>query len=214
MMYSPFKCPKLPSIPLNWPDVDAAFDGVPGLDFRQAWRETPEARFRPAVARLAYHDRGLCVLAELEDIDVFNPVSGFNQPAFLEGDVVEVFVHSNVDRYYEIHAAPNGALLQLKLPVGWQKMTPSPFKGNPWDDAIASPVTRVMTRLTSNGWSAFLDIPFELLNAHPKSGSLWSFAICRYDYTKGWPDPVLSSSAALSKIDFHQITNWDQLVFV
>lgn len=214
-MLSPsLHCPRFDAIPRDWPEIDAAFASLPGTSLRQAWRESPEPGFRPALARLAHHADALWVEAELEDDDVFNPVTGFNQPAFLQGDVVEVFVlPEGMDRYGEIHAAPTGAVLQLRFPVGWRQKEKPPFEGNPWDHGIAEPVTKVTTRLTPAGWSAFLVIPFALLGAVPQPGSVWFVSVCRYDYTRGRAKPVLSSTSALPRVDFHQTDCWNRLVF-
>lgn len=209
-----FHCPRIDATPRNWPAVEAAFAAIPTLPLRQAWREPRQPEFRPARAALAHSPDALCAFITLEDDDVFNPVTGFNQPAFLQGDVVELFIlPQGMERYCEIHATPQGALLQLRLPTGWRQMSPPPFQGNAWDQTIATPVSEVLARTDPGGWSAFLAIPFELLGAFPQAGATWRAAVCRYDYTQGRPEPILSSTATFLRLDFHQTESWNRLVF-
>ncbi|MEI8233182.1 MAG: hypothetical protein WCH57_00685 [Verrucomicrobiota bacterium] len=209
-----FGCPRWERAPGDWAAIDAAFAGIPGLPLRQAWRESAEPRFRSAVARMAHTAEALLVEVELEDVDVFNPVSVFNEPAFMQGDVVEVFLlPAGIDRYIEIHATPTGGVFQLRCTVGWRARcipgAPLDFR----DRLVASPVAKVLTRRTPGGWSAFLEIPFALAEAFPEPRAAWRAAVCRYDYTRGEEKPVLSSTAAFPKVDFHLPDCWNRLVF-
>jgi len=209
-----FQCPLWAQAPADWAAIEAAFAGVPGLPLRQAWREDAEPGFLGGVARLARTVDALLVAVELEDADVFNPVEAFNEPAFLRGDVVEVFLlPAGTDRYIELHTTPDGVLFQLRCTVGWRARcipgAPLDFR----DRLVASPVAKVLTRRTSAGWSAYLEIPLALTEGLPLPGAVWRACVCRYDYTRGREQPVLSSTSALTKLDFHQTGCWDRLVF-
>ena len=210
-----FRAPRWEKVPEDWAAIDTAFAGDPGVPLRQAWSGIAEPRFRGGVARMARTDAALLVEAELEDADVFNPVAAFNEPAFLQGDVVEIFLlPEGTDRYIELHSTPDGCLLQLRWTVGWRErrapgLSPLDFR----DSLIASPVAKVLTRRTSGGWSAFLEIPFALAKALPSGPAVWRAAVCRYDYTRGEEKPVLSSTAAFPKVDFHLPDYWNPLVF-
>ncbi|MDD5350439.1 MAG: hypothetical protein PHQ12_09535 [Chthoniobacteraceae bacterium] len=210
-----FVCPRLERTPEDWPAMDAAFAGIPGVPLRQAWLEGAEPRFRPAVAKMARTAEAMLAMVELEDVDVFNPVSEFNAPAFLRGDVVEIFVlPAGTSRYVELHATPEAALLQLRWTVGWRRRS---RPGAPLDlreSLITSPVARALTRRTSGGWSAFLAVPFALMEAAPQAFEEgWRASVCRYDYTRGEEKPVLSSTSAFARVDFHQADCWNRLVF-
>ncbi|XHR29373.1 MAG: hypothetical protein ACFUZC_02185 [Chthoniobacteraceae bacterium] len=202
-------CPCFPiATPLEeWSDIDAAFAQAPDLPLLQPWRATPEESFRPAFARLGYAEGVFCVKVELKDDDVFNPISGFNEPAYKSGDVVEVFAYAlGNPRYCEIHTTPGGSLLQLRFRVDQPRIPQA-------DSLVAAPVSRVLTRRTPAGWSAFFEIPSKITGSFPRPGGEWRVAVCRYDYTRGRARPVLSSTAALGKVDFHQIENWTPIVF-
>lgn len=199
-------CPLLGSPPRGWSAIDAAFRGLPELPpLSQAWRSGLEPGFRPASARFAYREGCLCVKAELQDDDVFNPITRFNEPAYLKGDVVEVFIRAPGNAHYcEIHSTPGAAVFQARFLVAQPKTSLA---------LVAAPAARALTRKTANGWSAYLEIPFELPGAVPKPGETWTMAVCRYDYTRGQAGPVLSSTAALTEINFHQLEQWNTVVF-
>ena len=209
-----FACPFLSQTPPDWDALAAAFAGQPGLPLRQAWRAEPEPGLRAGIAKAAYTAEALLVYAEMKDDDVFNPVAGFNEPAFLKGDVVEIFVLTEgAERYAEIHSTPEGSVMQLRFAPGWRAEQPPGAPVDFQSRFIVSPVTQVRTRKTAAGWSALLEIPFALLEARPRPGAPWRMAVCRYDYTRGQERPVLSSTAALPRIDFHLPDFWNPVVF-
>jgi hypothetical protein len=56
-------------------------------------------------------------------------------------------------------------------------------------------------------WSAFTKT-----TGKPKPGDKWRFSCCRYDYSKAYDSPDVSSSAGL-RGSFHGWENYDFLVF-
>jgi hypothetical protein len=202
---APIECARLETAPSDWPSVDAAFARLPRLPLGQAWLQEPEPGFRPAFARFGWREGWLYVEVEMEDRDVFNPVSRFNEPAYLKGDVVEVFLRAEGGPYYcELHSTPGGSLFQLRFLSAQPRVSRT---------LVTRPVARALTRQTGGGWSACLEIPYELPGARPRPGAEWFGAVCRYDYTRGEPAPVLSSTAAFAKRDFHQLECWNRIVF-
>lgn len=181
------------------------------LDLLQNWLPRTEEDFRPGHVNFSWTGECLLVEADLEDDDVFNQVTGLNEYAFQYGDVVEVFIVPDTgNAYYEIHAAPSGAILQLAIDDrNWRKQPPSEEHVRP----IWKPVTRAKVRLAENGWCARLEIPFRLLGSKPNVGDIWGIAACRYDYTRGRTTPVLSSTAPLPRADFHLIQHYNTIRF-
>lgn len=208
-----FQCPLLGREPGEWPSIEVAFASVAGIPLLQGWRGQPEEGFRRGWAKMARTEEALLVLAELEDDDVFNPVSALNEPAFLRGDVVELFVlPAGTDRYVELHSTPDGALLQLRWTVGWRDGAVPGTVPDLAQNLIASPVAKALTRRTPRGWSAFLAIPFALIGFRPGDAP-WHGAVCRYDYTRGAAAPVLSATAPFRRVDFHHAALWNRVVF-
>ena len=48
----------------------------------------------------------------------------------------------------------------------------------------------------------------------PDAGEKWKFALCRYDYSVAHETPELSSSAPLTRPDFHRYEDYGELEFV
>jgi hypothetical protein len=206
-----FPCVRLAGEPADRAEVEVAFREVPAVALEQAWLAEPDRHFRPGSARFAYTEEALLVLAEFEDDDVFNPVFGFNQPAYEFGDVCEVFwLPEGVTQYAEIHLTPEGSVWQAVFPLGWMEkkrkglLPASSIK----DLNVSTPQPRTRTWTTERGWAAFYAIPFSLLGTSSAAGKI---AVCRYDYTQGLDRPVLSSTASFLRCDFHLLEYWSLL---
>lgn len=55
---------------------------------------------------------------------------------------------------------------------------------------------------------------FAASGGRPAAGAQWRFALCRYDYSVAFESPELSSSAPLTKPDFHRYEDYGRLEFV
>lgn len=187
----------------------------------QAWLPKPEANWKPAVVRAGWTARGLRVEAELDDLDVFNPARDFNEVAYTQGDVFEIFVRPEAqEAYFEIHITPENQVLQLRFANaaaieklrdnGLGKDLLAPHKV--WQPRIASE-TRV--DVAQAKWIVRAEVPFALaLEKGPmKPGERWFCSFCRYDYTRGERQPVLSSTSPHAKCNFHRQQEWRPIVF-
>jgi hypothetical protein len=48
----------------------------------------------------------------------------------------------------------------------------------------------------------------------PSPGTVWQFAVCRYNYSSNLEGLELSSTARLTELDFHRYEEYTELVFV
>ena len=67
------------------------------------------------------------------------------------------------------------------------------------------------------GWTVEGRIPwtgFQATGGKPKPGAKWRFAFCRYDYSVGFDRAELSSTAPLTRSDFHRYEDYGELTFV
>ena len=67
------------------------------------------------------------------------------------------------------------------------------------------------------GWTVEGRIPwsaFKAAGGKPGPGDRWKVALCRYDYSKAFEGPELSSTAPLSVPNFHRYEDYGELVFV
>lgn len=190
--------------------------GVAECSLRQGWRDQPEPRFRPATVRVARYQLDLVVAAELVDEDIFNPVAEFNAPAFPYGDVFEIFVRpESQEVYYELHVSPRNQLFQLRIPSSAHfRMARGMSCLEPWK--IGKPIVRSQVHIDAQAgrWWVVALVPLSIAeDGQPVDGTRWQFSFCRYDYTRGQPEPVLSSTSPHIRPDFHRQSEWGWLQF-
>jgi len=202
----------LKSTPTAWKDVEEMLSISPCMELCQSWNPSTIPGFAPAHVFVFWTKENLIVAADLSDEDVFNPVTGFNERAFLYGDVLEVFINPNgSSHYYEIHAAPSGSILQLKFDCLWRMQ---PFERQKKDgELIDFPRTTVKIEFIEGGWRVLMLIPWKLLDQRPRLGEVWRISTSRYDYTRGQAKPVLSSTSQLPRPDFHMLDHYNSIRF-
>jgi hypothetical protein len=171
-------------------------------------------------ARLLWDSKYLYFGATMEDHDLYATIKEHNGKLWNE-DVFELFFKPSTDnlRYYEFQVNPLNTNLELMFPSrgagGYDRFaaksrlgmeTAVRLKGtlNKWDDKD--------TEWTVEGripWTAFKNA-----GGRPQPGTKWRFALCRYDYSATLDRPELSSSAPLTKSDFHRYEDYGELLFV
>jgi hypothetical protein len=198
--------------------VRRAFAAAAGCRFQQAWLPENEAAFCPGEVRLGWRENSLMVFAELTDRDIFNSATRLNQPAWELGDVFEMFFKlEKMERYFEFQVTPRNQRLQLSH----ARARAADWAGEPgefarcllWTESFFS---RTWVEAEANRWLVHAEISAETVGGEGQSlaDSRWRFSFGRYDYTRGAPAPVISSTAALSRPDFHRQQEWDKLTFV
>lgn len=186
------------------------------VELGQSWREQPEPGFQPARVELRISRDVLDVEALLRDDDMVNPVTGFNEPAFLQGDVFEIFLRPVHQRaYLELHVGPANQTFQLRIPsaeiFAAARGTPEPWRA--W--LITEPCfeSRVVCPPDRSTWRVEARIPTAAIAEQPvRGGDRWLFSFSRYDYTRGRERPVLSSSSRHREVNFHRQQEWGEFV--
>jgi len=200
--------------PANWNSVDSAFQGVSPIALGQPWQEETQSEFLPGEVRIGFSQNALWVYAELEDVDIFNPLRGDNEKFFHTGDAFEIFLRPvGQTAYYEFHVGPDNQQFRLRIPskeafVNQTRETGEQMK-------IADRVIRSWVRLEpdANRWRVLAEIPFDAVIEEGGSKKEWDFSFCRYDYTQGKKRPILSSSSPLTEMKFHTLEQWGRLEF-
>lgn len=212
-------CPELPALEVatELQAVFAAFQTAPACRLQQAWLPKPEPRFAPGTVRLGWRDDTLHVLAELHDRDIFTFARHHNERLWELGDTLEIFLRpQNQAAYGEFHIAPNNLRLQLRFADA------SDVEQARKDGSFAARLvqasgfnSRTWVRPDLGRWYAFAQIPAASVIGAPAPlpGSEWRFSCCRYDYTRGFPEPVISSISTHSLPDFHRLEEWGTLRF-
>lgn len=183
------------------------------LTFKQAWLEENSADFRPAKAELYPNKTGLQIVLTFEDEEIYNDATGFNQYALKLGDVAEIFVAvPGEPAYWELHITPNNHRLQL----AWDKQRfESAKKGilTLEDCMVADPEfiqSAVTVDTAENRWQTTVFLPWKSIDL-PDGQEIYTLelAFCRYDASRSQEKATLSSTAPLSKADYHRRHEWD-----
>jgi hypothetical protein len=196
---------------INWSDAAAAFQGAASCELVQHWRKTPQALFLPATVRIAWTPSSLWLYAELQDVDIFNTATELHQQTFQLGDAFEIFLHPlSRTEYYELHVSPHNQHFQLCFTDGLK--TPMNQARIPDPEFFFS---RTHIDAAQNIWKVLAEIPGQKLTAKAAidAGEEWMFSFSRYDYTRGQPKPVLSSTSRHSRPHFHDRQDWGTLIF-
>lgn len=191
----------------------AAFSAVPPAVLAQSWREANEPDFRAGSVRLGWRRGALHVFAELEDDDIFNPETRFNEPAFVCGDVFEIFVRpESQTAYYELHVTPANHHFQLRIPSAEAFRAPRADPGIPPEWRIRDPIFESRTQIDHDAkrWRVHARIPAAHIRegGPPQPGERWFVSFSRYDYTRGREAPVLSSTSPHRQLNFHRQEEW------
>jgi len=215
---APIICTDLP--PIKAMELDAvihAFHSAPAFAMRQSWLAEPEPGFAPAVVRVGWHNESLLALAEMKDADIFTLARHPNDRLWELGDTLEIFLRP-VEQlaYAEFHVAPNNQRVRLRFasPAATEHL-----RGNGWFNRALSQEdgfdswTWVCPDI--NCWYALVEIPVSSVSDRPQPlpGSKWLFSFSRYDHTRGNAKPVISSTSAHARPDFHRQEEWGTLHF-
>ena len=194
----------------------------PPLPLGQAWLKEPSGNFLPGAISVAWTPDFLYVFATLTDADIFNPVTEFNQPAYLTGDIFEILVRAEKsDAYFEFHITPFGQVLQLKYP---QSHSLADFAASASNQSVADAFRfppRVLEAETEispgqKNWKVLAKVPAQILSITGRfsPGDRLKVSFCRYDYTRSRPEPELSSTSDHPVRSFHRLEEWRTMVLV
>lgn len=174
----------------------------------------------PSSAQLLWDDQFLYIGVVMEDFDIYGMKKERDSWTW-EDDVVELFLKpSDVEpAYYEIHVTPLGTILDIL--IGRRNAAGNIDRWKDWDSGIKAAVAVSGTvnnwKDRDKGWVVEAAIPwtaFAGTTPKPQLGDRWRFAVSRYDYSVYLDEGrELSSSAPLTKLDFHRYEDFDYLEF-
>ncbi len=184
------------------------------LQLRQFWNGPDLLPSETGLAYVGATEQGLSFYAYLHDSDIFSRATADDQKMWTLGDVVEVFVKPGIDRsdYWEIHVTPNDFMMDIHIPDRTQFSN-----GTVTWEQVVSPTSHTTKRVAAadGTWAVEICVPWRAfgLDAPPPSGSVWQFAVCRYNYNGGLENPEHSSTAHLTELNFHRYEEFTDLVF-
>jgi len=215
----PITCPHHPTLPTTLEEAATLFLSAPATPLGQPWLPSTESVFRPGSVSLLRDPSHLGVWADLHDDDVFNHGTSSDQPLWELGDVFEIFLRPLPDeRYFEFHLTPDNVPLKLAFPselVFWREACF--YRREPWVWNYALPGTPFVSEVARRpgGWQLWVRIPWTTLTGGepPADRTQWLGCFCRYDADRSRPSPILSSTGAFIRKQFHDQRGWNQIVF-
>jgi hypothetical protein len=197
---------------------EVAWDNAQPLKHFVFWQKRKPAT--ATTARLLWDNNYLYFCAEMEDEDLFAIVKERNGMTW-EDDVFELFFKPSAEKlaYYEFQVNPLNTQLELFLPSrgagGYRRFAPLTKLG--MESAVKLNGTLNNPDDRDRGWTVEGRIPwsaFKATGGRPAVGDKWKFALCRFDYSVTLERQELSSTAPLTRPDFHRYEDYGDLTFV
>ncbi len=198
----------------DWDAVTDAFAHADEVTLGQHWLAQRDPNFRAGHVRAGWIECALWVYAHLDDDDIFNAATEFNQLLCESGDCFEIFLRpAGGSVYYEFHISPENQVLQLRWPDA-QAIGSSGGDLRPFLMRSRRLNSQTQINREERNWRVLVGLDWDFLGAHPQTtGASWDFSFGRYDTTRGQKHPVLSSSSPHQRPDFHRQQEWGQLQF-
>lgn len=161
---------------------------------------------------MAWEPRGLRVVADLPDREVFSESSSHGQKLWMLGDVFEIFLQrEGSSRYLELHVSPNNHRLHLRWSSdSFQRVregaaTVEDVAGDP--HAFGSEVIRLPR---GGGWRVIAFVPASIVpGGKPfREGDLLRMSLSRYDADGNGGNPILSSTSPHEAASYHRRHEW------
>jgi uncharacterized repeat protein (TIGR03806 family) len=172
-------------------------------------------------SRLLWDREHLYFMAEMQDADLFADITEHDGDIW-NNDVFELFFKPAADKtgYYEFEINPQGAVLDIFIPKR-DKDLRRYFKTFEFHIEAKVKLNGTLNQRDDkdDGWVVEGKIPwrdFVKTGGRPNVNERWHFALCRYDYSREFDGPELSTSAPLASkdvADFHLTEDYSILRF-
>jgi hypothetical protein len=210
----------------NFTDEAIVIDGK--LD-EDAWQEAGVLTFTVPLSltkpishtkgKMLWDDKYLYVGFMAVDQDLMSSFTVHDSPTFKE-DVLETFLMPDpeTEGYFNFEINALGTVCEEMRPPLKKGEAPRKYNCTGLKVKVSLDGTLNNNKDKDKGWSMEVAFPFAelpLLKGNtPKAGDTWKFHLSRYDYSKYLPDsPELSSTALLTRVNFHYPADWQTLIF-
>lgn len=182
----------------------------------QSWLPVAQDEFGPGVVYTGWKDSDFFVFAELTDRDIHTLAKKSGERLWRLGDTFEIFLcRPGEEMYYEFHVAPNNVKMQLRFPDS--QAAEAVGRTERFEDLMMHGddfVSWTWVKPEIQRWFVLGRVSGKLLEPTGElAGARWSFSFCRYDYTRGEEEPVISSTSAYTKPSFHRRQEWGTIRF-
>lgn len=214
----PYECKRVSGvITIDGHIGEVAWQAAEALTNFYAYSPKDAANLSPTEARVLWDSDNLYVAISCTDADVWS-YSDQADDELWYGDVVEVFFKPDRDTpvYYEFVAAPNETLFDARHPSrgagGFRR-----FKTWSSGARVSAFINGTDGEFsdTDSGYTIEMAIPLSAFHGAtpPADGVVWTFCICRYDYSKLLDAPLLLMTMPQAPHGFHSYEGYTDLVF-
>jgi hypothetical protein len=203
-------CPKI-TLSSGEPSWDSLSDFDSALELPLHYLRGPKEGFRPANVRIGWSGNRFLVLATMTDDEVYTDSQADNDELWALGDVFEIFFRDQAgEEYFELHTSPAGHRLLLKFPGPNSIYDLRDGVGNLTDFMFTGDMLVSRIRKTTDGWQVLASVDWPQT---PLEGRKALISLCRYDYTRGQEEPLLSSTSLHEVVNYHRQEDWMPVVF-
>jgi hypothetical protein len=188
---------------------DAWKHAQPVNDFKMPWVRNGSTKPPTATrAKLLWDDQYLYFHAQMDDADLFADVTKHDGQTW-DNDVFELFLKPGEDQpaYYEFQVNAANTTFDMYVPQRSALSNPGLKSDGEFDFKTAVRLDGTLNARTDKdtGWSvegriAWKD--FGRSGGGPHANDVWTFALCRYDFSVDSKSPALSTSAPLGTNNF------------
>jgi uncharacterized repeat protein (TIGR03806 family) len=189
-------------------------------NFRMAWLgEEGKTNSNATEARLLWDRDFIYVWARLKDVDLYADIVERDGKTW-ENDAFEIFLKPSTQQegYYEFHVTPANTQLDLFFPrrsPGAYEQYKTSHKFD-FESAVTSDGTIQNRKDRDRVWELEAKVAwksFSPTGGRPEPEEIWTYALCRYDYTLGKDQPELTCTADLKELSFHRYEDYSPIRF-
>jgi hypothetical protein len=192
----------------NGSEVPQIFSDCKKWPLKQHWSGSQPKEL--AHAFIAHNNEGIRFYTWNEEKEPFTTATKNDQRLWELGSVNEFFVKGIDDSYWEVHIAPNGLKMDIKIKSAEALL----LKKLPWQDLIAYESNMSFkTYRGENFWTVDLLIPWKTFGFNSIPNETWSFSVCRYNYPGKCENSEKSSISDLTELNFHRVAEFQKITF-
>ena len=197
---------------------EAAWHEANPITTFQVYRPEGAVNRSPTEVRMLWDSENLYVAITCTDADIRSHSAEPDGELWF-GDVGELFLKPDRDSsvYFEFLAAPNGTLYDARYPFRDMESCPQ-FKTWSSGARVASSINGTDNDSSDmdSGYTVEMAIPLSAFQGStpPADGVVWTFGVCRYDYSKLFDEPLLLMTMLQAPLTgFHDYEEYTDLVF-
>jgi len=179
-------------------------------------QQTITAPIEGGTLRFAWNEDFFYLAIDFIDADVVAEGTKDGERHFLLGDLAELFLWPEDNRWYwELYATPHQMQSSFFYPSGGRLGLPSTMEKS-MDLTVMTQVQGTLNDWSDRdqGWTAEVAVPVSALTERGESWgteSAWRIQVGRYNYSVSLPSKELSAVSPLTRTNFHRLEEYGHL---